>query len=234
MAKARSDLAQEISTIEVVDFFCGCGGTSAGLKAAGMKILGGLDLDAGAAATYRANFDGVAFFDKDIRHVAPAEVADGIKRTEGASLLLSACAPCQPYTSFHRKSSTRKEERTLLLRLLPFVDHLRPDYIFVENVPGFHKVKCASTFNRFVAGLKRRGFHVDWEIVDCRGYGVPQRRRRLVLLASSRGEIQVPLPTHGTGPGLAPFTTVRDGLSTFRRCWKVPPTRTFRITRRPS
>lgn len=203
------------SSVEVWDFFCGCGGTSAGLATAGMKILGGLDVDAGAAATYRSNFSDAAFIERDIRAVEPREVSDAAARSPGSRLLVSACAPCQPYTNFHRKSSRRAEQRTLLLRLLPFIDHLKPDLVFVENVPGLHKVPGASTFNRFIAALRRRGFHVTWEIVDCRSYGVPQRRRRLVLLASALGELKVPPPTHGHEPGLLAPSTVKDSIGHF-------------------
>ncbi len=199
--------------IEAVDFFCGCGGTSAGLRAAGIRILAGLDMDREAAATYRANFPEAAFIERDIKQVDPADVSAAVDRDPGSRLLLSACAPCQPYTNFHRKSASRKEERTLLLRLLPFIDHLEPDFIFVENVPGLHKVRGASTFNRFVKGLQRLGYHVEWEVVDCRAYGVPQRRRRLVLLASRLGALPVPPPVHG--PGLLPYSTVKDWIAHF-------------------
>lgn len=202
-------------SIDVWDFFCGCGGTSAGLAAAGMTILGGLDVDAEAAATYRSNFPNAAFIERDIRAVEPIEVNDAMARSPDSRLLVSACAPCQPYTNFHRKSSRRAEQRTLLLRLLPFIDQLEPDFVLVENVPGLHKVPGASTFNRFVAALRRRGFHVTWKIVDCRGYGVPQRRRRLVMLASALGELTVPPATHGHQPGLLPPSTVKDWIGHF-------------------
>lgn len=180
-----------------------------------MRILGGLDLDAEAAATYRLNFPEAAFIERDIREVDPIEITKGTTRSPASRLLMSACAPCQPYTNFHRKSSSRAEERTLLLRLLPFIDHLEPDFVFVENVPGLHKVPGASTFNRFVSALKRRGFHVTWKIVDCREYGVPQRRRRLVMLASVPGELAVPRPTHGSAPGLLRPSTVKDWIGHF-------------------
>lgn len=201
--------------VDAWDFFCGCGGTSAGLAAAGMRILGGVDLDGGAAATYRSNLPDAAFIERDIRAVEPIELSDAATRSPDSRLLVSACAPCQPYTNFHRKSSQRAEQRTLLLRLLPFIDHLEPDFVFVENVPGLHKVRGASTFNRFVAALRRRGFNVTWKIVDCRRYGVPQRRRRLVLLASALGELGVPAATHGHEPGLPALSTVKDYIGHF-------------------
>jgi DNA (cytosine-5)-methyltransferase 1 len=205
--------------IEVVDFFCGCGGTSAGLEASGMRILAGLDLDAEAAATYRANFPEAAFIERDVRQVSVEEVQQAITRTDGGRLLLSACAPCQPYTNFHRKSVARERarERTLLLGLLPFIDYLGPDFVLVENVPGLHQVRGASTFNRFMSGLKRRGFHVSWEVVDCRSYGVPQRRRRLVLLGSRLARIAIPPATHGPADDQIPYATVRQWIGHFPR-----------------
>jgi len=163
-------------SVDVIDFFCGCGGTSAGLRTVGMNILAGIDLDRDASETYRTNFPEAAFIERDIRNIEPAEVSDLVVRTSGSRLLFSACAPCQPYTGFHRKSARRAEQRTLLLRLMPFIDHMQPDFVFIENVPGLHKVPKASTFNRLRASLERRGYSIDWTIVDCRDYGVPQRR----------------------------------------------------------
>ncbi len=201
--------------IQALDFFCGCGGTSAGLQAAGIEILAGLDMEPTAAATYRANFPTAAFIERDIRSVTPFEVSTLLDRVPGTRLLISACAPCQPYTNFHRKSARRTEQRTLLLRLLPFIDDLCPDFVFVENVPGLQKVSGGSTFNRFVAALRRRDFHVSWDVVDCRSYGVPQRRRRLILLASRLGTLRVPPATHGVGPGLLAPSSVRDWIAHF-------------------
>jgi DNA (cytosine-5)-methyltransferase 1 len=180
-----------------------------------MKILAGIDLDHEAAATYRMNFPDAGFIERDIREIHPAEPSAVVVRTPASRLLVSACAPCQPYTNFHRKSTHRAQQRTLLLRLLPFIDHLQPDFVFVENVPGLHKVPTASTFNRFRVGLTRRGYFIDWAIVDCRDYGVPQRRRRLALLASKLGPLKVPPATHGTAPGLEPWSTVRAWIGHF-------------------
>lgn len=202
-------------SIDVADFFCGCGGTSAGLRAAGMQVRLGLDMESDAATTYRANFEDADFIQQDLRAVNPGDLSNRLVRTPGSRLLLSACAPCQPYTNFHRKSARRAEQRTLLLALLPFIDALRPEFVFVENVPGLHKVRGASTFNRFVAALRRRGFKVQWKVVDCQQFGVPQRRRRLVLLGSRLGSIAVPPATHGRDAGLLPLVTVRDCIAKF-------------------
>lgn len=191
--------------VAALDFFSGCGGTSAGLQAAGMRIAAGIDCDASAAATFKANFPDSLFIQQDVRALEVSAL-DVAAADAGAGLVVSACAPCQPYSTLRRQQSAATRDRSLLLTLLPFIDRLRPDVVVVENVPGMQKVQGASTFRRFVRALGRQGYDVEWDVVDCRVYGVPQRRRRLVLLASRHGRLQLPQGTHG--PGLKPFTTV--------------------------
>jgi DNA (cytosine-5)-methyltransferase 1 len=197
--------------IRVADFFCGCGGTSAGLKSAGMDIRFGLDLEPEASETYRRNFPEATFIENDIEEVAPSEVALSLGEG-GGPLLISACAPCQPYSTFvgQRRPDSR---RSLLLRLLPFVEHLKPTFVFVENVPGLKAAHAnASTFTRFCKALRRQGYHVTFGVVDCQYYGVPQRRRRLVIMASLLGPIAMPEPTHGRDAGKQPLSTVWDWI----------------------
>jgi DNA (cytosine-5)-methyltransferase 1 len=199
------------SPIRVADFFCGCGGTSAGLRAAGMDIALGLDFDADAGATYQRNFPEAHFLLRDILEVSPEEVEELLPRDDG-HLLLSACAPCQPYSSFVQKRGADRR-RTLLLRLLPIIELLRPEFVFIENVPGLKGDEAPQgTFARFCRTLERAEYSVDHRIVDCRDYGVPQRRRRLVILASRLGPITVPKATHGHAPPLAPPSTVWDWI----------------------
>jgi DNA (cytosine-5)-methyltransferase 1 len=195
----------------VADFFCGCGGTSAGLRAAGLAIAFGLDSDPEAAKTYRRNFPEAAFIERDIESVEPTEVAEAIKHHAGP-LLLSACAPCQPYSGFGG-ARKRDPRRTLLLRLLPFVEALEPDLLLIENVPGLHAERApAGTFARFCKALRTAGFHVSSSVVDCQQYGVPQRRRRLIVLASRLGPIAIPDATHGRAAHLLPVSTVWDWI----------------------
>jgi DNA (cytosine-5)-methyltransferase 1 len=198
--------------IRVADFFCGCGGTSAGLKAAGMKVVFGLDNDADASATFRLNFPDACFIERDILDVDVQDMVQGIG--QGASpLLVSACAPCQPYSTF--ASAKRNDpRRSLLLRLLPVLEILKPEFVLVENVPGLHSQAArAGTFNRFRKALQSQGFHIASGVVDCQKYGVPQRRRRLVIMASRLGPIDLPTPTHGRASGMLPISTVKDWIS---------------------
>lgn len=196
--------------IAVLDFFCGSGGTSAGLRAAGLRIAAGVDFDPDAATTFRHNFPEAAFLEEDVRALA-WESFEGVVGASCDALVLSACAPCQPYSALRHGGSGRSPDRTLLLRLLPFIEHLQPVVVLVENVPGMQKVPGRSTWNRFVVRLREIGYHVCWRVVDCRAYGVPQRRRRLVLLASAFAPLELPAPTHG--PGIRPYTTVGPWLA---------------------
>ncbi|RHW46154.1 DNA cytosine methyltransferase [Dermacoccus abyssi] len=193
----------------VIDFFSGCGGTSAGLRAAGMRIAAAVDFDAAASATYRANFPEAEFHEVDVRKLS-VDAFDHLV-DDDSPLVFSACAPCQPYSSMRPTGSrARPQERSLLLTLIPFLDRLRPDALIVENVPGLQRIPGGSTWNRFLRYLSRAGYSTRWEVVDCRNYGVPQRRKRLVLLASRHGSIDFPVPTHG--PDREPYSTVRDWI----------------------
>lgn len=194
--------------IAVVDFFSGCGGTSAGLRAAGYSIVAALDRDPDAAATFRANFPEAAFIEGDVRRLDETTL-DRLLMDDRRGLLVAACAPCQPYSTLRREKRPSMD-RSLLLTLLPFVRRHTPDAIVVENVPGLQKVRGASTWNRFRKELSRLGYYQSWGVVDCRDYGVPQRRRRLVLVASFHGPVSLPVPTHGSGR--APHSTVRDWI----------------------
>ena len=211
MAKTSMDMAITAPRIRVADFFSGCGGTSTGLRDAGMEIVLGLDVEPEASETYRHNFPEAAFIERDIVDVSPSEVADLVGEGRGP-LLLSACAPCQPYSSFVARP-TRDNRKTLLLRLLPIIERLDPEFVFIENVPGLKGRQApGGTFARFCRALAAAGYHVAHEIVDCQTYGVPQRRRRLVILASRLGPIQVPPPTHGSDPSLLPVSTVWEWI----------------------
>lgn len=208
-AQRATSAGPSMPTPTVIDFFSGCGGTSAGLRDAGMKIAAAVDFDSAASATYRANFPEAEFHEVDIRKLAH-DAFDHLVPND-APLVFSACAPCQPYSSMRPTASrARPQERSLLLTLIPFMDRLRPDVLIVENVPGLQRIPGGSTWNRFLRHLARTGYSTRWGVVDCRDYGVPQRRKRLVLLASRHGEIDLPTPTHGGNR--RPYSTVRDWI----------------------
>lgn len=199
--------------ISVVDFFSGCGGTSCGLRDAGMDIVLGLDHDADCGKTFQRNLKGARFITGDILELQPQYLFEDMSVPNGP-LLFAGCAPCQPFTKQRTtKRGTKDERRHLLLAFGKMVEHWLPDFVLVENVPGLKSDASKSApFSRFLALLRKHGYHFNYNTVAARDYGVPQKRQRLVLMASRHGPIQLPDATHGPVRSIE-YSTVRQWIS---------------------
>ena len=197
--------------IVLADFFSGCGGTARGFADAGVRPVFATDWDEEAVRTFKLNFPGVKAVQRDIRELKTEEVASVMPPREVAIRLLAGCAPCQPFAG-HRNAATHEDERSdLLLELLRFVEVLRPQLVFVENVPGMRRAsKSNGPLTEFVEALEKT-HHVAFDTISCADFGVPQTRRRLVLIASTLGEIDLPTPTHGPTTEHA-HVTVREAI----------------------
>lgn len=198
-----------------IDFFCGCGGASEGLRQAGFDIALGIDIDSQASETYKANFPEASFILEDIRNVTIEKVANLISFKSEDGLLLSACAPCQPFSQQNKFKSDEDERISLLDEIHRFVSALLPEYIMLENVPGIQKIdeNKESPFTRFTTLLDNLNYKYDHFIANAEDYGVPQRRKRFVLLASLHGDINRPEKTHGIEG--SPVKTVRDFIQDY-------------------
>jgi DNA (cytosine-5)-methyltransferase 1 len=176
-----------------IDLYSGCGGLSEGMRKAGFNILAAFDNDKDSVATYRLNHPRTTIFEKDIREVNTAEVK---RLLRGKPLhLLAGCPPCQGFSSMrrlNRKRSARDVRNNLILEYLRFVRDLNPLTIMMENVPGLVNYVL---FKRVVSELKRMGYNPKVRIVRIQEYGVPQRRRRLVVVGSLLGELDSAEPT---------------------------------------
>lgn len=199
--------------IKVVDFFSGCGGTSAGLRAAGMEIILGIDNDPDAKATFRSNFPNASFIGRDIRKIRTSDLQRHVSVNRQFPLLFCACAPCQPFSKQRHEKRGNDERASLLWQFVRFVRRYKPEFIVVENVPGLQKFAGENeSFERFVSKLKSLGYHVRSGVVESRKYGVPQRRRRLVVMASLLGPVTFPKPTHGPRERGQPYVTVWQSI----------------------
>lgn len=200
--------------LDFYDFFGGCGGTSLGMQAAGLAIRFGLDIDPDAKATFEANFKRAKFLCKDIRLVDIEDVAAYIKRRYNRPLVFGACAPCQPFSKQNNSSDLKDRRRNLIGEFHRFIEAFLPDYIFLENVPGLQSVdKKKGPFTDFIRLLNNLGYFVDYKIVMAYHYGVPQSRRRLVLLASRIGPIHIPPATCGPETDHPSLPTVWEWIS---------------------
>jgi DNA (cytosine-5)-methyltransferase 1 len=200
--------------VKVFDFFAGCGGTSKGLASAGMEVILALDSDADAEKTFKHNFPKAAFLRDDIRNIDTKALLPFVKACAGSLILFSGCAPCQPFSKQNGHRRRHDERSTLLDEFSRFVVRYKPDFVFCENVPGLQAIETnAGPFRRFLDALDANGYpeaNRVHRVVDAQDYGVPQRRRRLVLLASKHGPIVLPKPTHG--PGGKPYSTVWEWI----------------------
>ena len=202
-----------VAKMQAIDFFCGCGGTSAGLKKAGVEILAGIDIDPDAGRTFKKNFPEARFFLEDIRHLHPFNLEGIIDRDRSSPLLFSACAPCQPFTKQKTIKRSKDDRLVLLDELHRFVRVFRPDYIFVENVPGLKSVEAEKgPLIRFLGVLEKLKYKFDLKEPESQVYGVPQVRKRLVLVASQLGNICVPAATHGPGAVNPKYECVWDWI----------------------
>lgn len=198
--------------IKVFDFFCGCGGTSAGFERAGLEIAVGIDRDPDAAATFRRNFPEATLLLADIGSLSTSALGPLVPPSPRAPLLFAGCAPCQPFSKQNRaRGEVDDARRPLLLDFLRFIEYFLPELVFVENVPGLQRAGGAP-FAAFIAKLSELGYFHQVGRVDAARYGVPQRRLRLVMVASRLGPIDIPKPTHGRGTRRR-LRTVRDAIA---------------------
>jgi len=181
--------------IEAVDLFCGAGGLTRGLLDAGIRVRAGFDQDAACRFAYEYNNAGAAFHLADVADLTSSDIKPFW--SEGAIRLLAGCAPCQPFSTAANSRRGEADSRyDLLDHFSRLVTSCLPELVTMENVP---RVKNHPPFSRFIARLKRYGYDVWTETVECTTVGVPQTRKRLVVLASRLGKLdrklRVPKPT---------------------------------------
>lgn len=189
-------MARNNKTYEVIDLFCGIGGLSYGLKCQGMKILAGFDLDYTCQYAYETNTGG-KFYYRDVKTISGNEINKLYSHKKNTIKVLAGCAPCQPFSSYAFKNKNKdKDKYNLLYEFGRLVKEVHPDIVTMENVPAIASFKLKSVLADFVEVLQNEGYNVKYKVVYCPDYGIPQTRKRLVLLASRLGNIDLISPTH--------------------------------------
>jgi DNA (cytosine-5)-methyltransferase 1 len=195
-----------------VDLFCGAGGLTRGLRNAGISVILGIDNNETCSLSYEYNNRPTEFLCSDLRNVAAEDIRRRLVGRMGVPLLVAGCAPCQPFST-HQRSSRSEDDSRLLREVARMTAELQPEWVFIENVPGIARVRGFSTYSRFKSALAGQGYAFAEGTVDAKWYGVPQNRRRLVLIASRVAKPSLPDPTHGDGKER--YRTVRDAISHF-------------------
>ncbi len=192
--------------ISAVDLFCGAGGLTYGLSKAGIQVKAGIDIDEQARYAYEKNNPEAKFYNWDLTGDHHSDVAELFET--GQYRLLAGCAPCQPFSKLTIKEKRLHNDWDLLIHFGRYIEKILPEFVTMENVPGLAS-RGKAVFNQFLAILTKNEYHVDYKIINCREYGVPQSRERLVLLASRLGKISVP---DGTYRNAQQWKTVRRAI----------------------
>lgn len=170
--------------LRAIDFFCGGGGMTFGLRQAGIDVIAGVDFDLDAKATYEFNNPGTKFIFSDIKSLRSNyfEKNLGVQKDDD-NLILVGCSPCQFYSIINSDKKKSEKSKDLLRNFARFVAYYNPGFVVIENVPGL-KYNKKSILPEFIEFLRDRQFNICNDIVDLSYFGVPQSRKRFSLIAS--------------------------------------------------
>jgi DNA (cytosine-5)-methyltransferase 1 len=199
-----------IKRFTAVDLFAGCGGLTEGLQQGGFRVVGAIEVNALAATTYRANHPDVQLWEEDIRKITAREVLRRLGLRRGQLDLLAGCPPCQGFSTMRTKNGHLMVEdprNDLIREFSRLLKGLLPKAVMMENVPGLMTDERFFTFRNHLLSLGYK--HVHYGVHNARDYGVPQRRRRLILMAVRGCPIELPSKASCTST----VRTAFDGLS---------------------
>ena len=175
---------------KAIDLFSGCGGTTQGLREAGFSVVGAVEKDSLAVATYRRNHKRVKVWECDICDLDPNTFLRSHGISYGDLDLLVGCPPCQAFSSIRRLNGKRlvrdRANKDLIFEYLRFVEGLAPKVVLIENVP---RIVDDYRFSQVRKRLCALGYIGKPAIFNAAHYGVPQRRRRMIYIASRVGTI---------------------------------------------
>jgi DNA (cytosine-5)-methyltransferase 1 len=214
--KSHTKLVSDIVAspdIKVIDMFCGIGGLTHGFVQAGIPVTAGYDLDGSCRYAYESNNKGASFIQKDVREVTGEELHE--RYSDAKFKVLVGCAPCQPFSNHTQKNRKRNhgflgDDYRLILDFIRLIEEVQPDVISMENVPQLMRFQGEEeVLGQFKTRLKRAGYHEPMlKVVYCPDYGIPQHRKRMVLLASRHGTIDLIPPTHSSDK----YVTVQEAI----------------------
>lgn len=199
-------MERTIPNIAALDLFCGIGGLTKGLELSGIKVAAGFDIDDSCSFIYDKNTES-KFVKCDVSELTQ-ESLNSYYPGEARIKILVGCAPCQPFSRLsgkYRRNGYKDDKWKLLYSFGQLIKTGLPDVVSMENVPDIEKTDILKDF---ILILEQNNYTVFAKTVYCPDYGVPQKRKRFVLLASRHGKIELVPPKYTRDT----YRTVRDAI----------------------
>jgi DNA (cytosine-5)-methyltransferase 1 len=197
--------------LSVIDLFCGAGGMSEGFRQAGFDVLAGTDFNDVAGSTFAATHTDAVFLPGPIQNVDSARLLKASGLARGDLDVLIGGPPCQAFSVYNHQRGMHDDRSQLFHEYLRLVEGLRPRWIVMENVTGILSAGGGEAVLAIKDELRRLGYRVDMKVLKAEEFGVPQERRRVVIIGTRvASPIIYPEATHG--PGKLPFVRIRDAI----------------------
>ncbi len=175
--------------MNTLDLFSGPGGLSLGLHRAGFTITANVELDRCAMETYTTHNSDAVHLNKDVRELS-------FNRYRGMIDVVVGGPPCQPF-SIGGLQKGRADKRNMIPEFLRCIKEVQPEAFLMENVPGLTYKKARPYFKSVLAQLAQCGYQLNWAVLNSADYGVPQKRKRLIVIGARSTQLRFPAPTHG-------------------------------------
>lgn len=175
---------------DFIDLFCGAGGLSLGLEAAGLNCVAAVEMNRDACETFALSHHRTRIHDLPIQQVDFSKYA-------GIPLLVGG-PPCQPFSA-GGKGLASGDTRDMIPQFVRAVKEARPEIFLMENVPGLAGPKHRTYLEHSLINLSKLGYKLTVEVLNAAEYGIPQKRRRLIVVGvrCGRDAFTMPDPTHG-------------------------------------
>ncbi|ELU5122892.1 DNA cytosine methyltransferase [Listeria monocytogenes] len=165
-----------------VDLFAGVGGFRLGMEAAGHKCVGFVEIDKYARTSYTAIHQTEGEFEgHDI-----TSISDDLIRSIGRVDIITGGFPCQAFSIAGKRRGFEDTRGTLFFEIMRWAAILKPETLFLENVPGLLSHDEGITFETILRKMDAAGYDAEWDCLNACQFGVPQSRERIFLIGHSR------------------------------------------------
>ncbi|EHZ7831752.1 DNA (cytosine-5-)-methyltransferase [Listeria monocytogenes] len=165
-----------------VDLFAGVGGFRLGMEAAGHKCVGYVEIDKYARTSYNA----IHQTEGEFKGHDITSISDDLIRSIGRVDIITGGFPCQAFSIAGKRRGFEDTRGTLFFEIMRWATVLKPETLFLENVPGLLSHDEGITFETILRKMDEAGYDAEWDCLNACHFGVPQSRERIFLIGHSR------------------------------------------------